>query len=66
MQPEETTQLREKLAFWTLQLREERSRRRRALGEAPHRLPYHRQREQVMQETINALRDNLNRTQTAD
>ena len=50
-------QMREKLAYWTVQLRNERNLRRHARHSAPHKVPYHRQREQVIAETISMLRD---------
>ncbi len=49
--------MRDKLAFWTTKLREEKNLRRRALSDAPHRVPYHRQREQVMLETISMIKE---------
>ena len=49
--------MREKLAYWTVQLRTERNLRRHARQSAPHKVPYHRQREQVIAETISMLRD---------
>lgn len=48
--------MREKLTYWTLKLRQERNLRRRALTHAPERVSYHRQREEVMTETIGMLK----------
>ena len=49
--------MREKLAYWTVLLRTERNLRRHARHSAPHKVLYHRQREQVIAETISMLRD---------
>ncbi|MDP4890783.1 MAG: hypothetical protein NWQ99_08895 [Porticoccaceae bacterium] len=48
--------MQEKLIHWTIQLRQEQARRRRAQREQPDHVSYHRQREQIMRETIEGLR----------
>lgn len=48
--------MRDRLIHWTIQLRQEQARRRRAEKEQPGNVGYHRQREQIMRETIEGLR----------
>lgn len=56
--------MRQKIAYWTVKLREERNLRRQALSTAPHRVPYHRQRERVMLETIGMLKDAMSESES--
>ena len=57
--------MRQKLAYWTVQLRTERNLRRRAGHTAPQNVPYHRQREQIIAETISMLRDAMKESSCA-
>ena len=48
--------MQDKLIHWTAQLRQEQARRRRAQREQPDNVSYHREREQIMRDTIEGLR----------
>jgi len=56
LNPKKKGVMQDRLIHWTIQLRQEQARRRRAEREQPGNVSYHRQREQIMRETIEGLR----------